>query len=320
MENKSHALAAGLFVLLLGAALVSVALWFSKDDGQKLVPYIITTTADVSGLKPEAPVRYRGVDVGKVHSIRLDPAARGMIAISIGVDPATPVTAQTYAQLGYLGVTGITFISLQDKSTGGELLSTSQDKPARIAMRPSLMDSGENLLASVGALVDQAGALLNEENRGRAARLLANAELAAARLGQLAERLEPAARQLPALVTDARGALGDARGALVAVKTAASDVGSAADSVGTTAQALDKKLDMLNAVAANVEEVGSTARVIQEETLPRLNALADGLNRQTRSLDRVIQTLGDQPQSLVFGSAPPLAGPGEPGYRAGGAQ
>lgn len=309
MENKSHAFAAGLFVLLLTAALTWVALWFSKDDRQKLVPYIITTTADVSGLKPEAPVRYRGVDVGKVHSIRLDPASRGSIAISIGVDPATPVTAQTYAQLGYLGVTGITFISLQDKSSGGELLATSADKPARIVMRPSLMDSGENLLASVGALVDQAGALLNEENRGRAARLLANAEQAAAKLGQLAERLEPAARQLPAMVTDARGAL-------VAVKAAAADVGSAADSVGTTAQALDKKLDVLNSVTANVEEVGNTARVIQEETVPRLNALADGLNRQTRSLDRVIQTLGDQPQSLVFGSAPPLAGPGEPGYQA----
>lgn len=318
MENKSHALAAGLFVLLLGAALASVALWFSKDDGQKLVPFIITTTADVSGLKPEAPVRYRGVDVGKVYSIRLDPASRGMIAISIGVDPATPVTAQTYAQLGYLGVTGITFISLQDKSTGAELLATSHDKQARIAMRPSLMDSGENLLGSVGELVDRAGQLLNDENRARVARLLSNAEQAAGKLVTLADRMEPAARELPALITDARSAMVDARGALVAVKTAAADVGSAAGSVGTTALALDRKLDSLNTVVANVEEVGTTARVIQEETVPRLNALADGLNRQTRSLDRVIQTLGDQPQSLVFGSAPPLAGPGEPGYRAGG--
>jgi phospholipid/cholesterol/gamma-HCH transport system substrate-binding protein len=62
------------------------------------------------------------------------------------------------------------------------------------------------------------------------------------------------------------------------------------------------------------------ARVLQDETVPRLNSLADGLSRQTRSLDRVIRTLGEHPQSLVFGTAPARAGPGEAGFRAGGEQ
>src|SRR5262245_43482319 len=118
MENKSHAIAAGLFVVLLGAALALVGVWFSKDEGQKLTPYIVTATSDISGLKAEAPVRYRGVDVGRVRSIKLDSNTRGVILIEIGVDPATPITQQTYAQLGYLGVTGITFVALQDKSSG----------------------------------------------------------------------------------------------------------------------------------------------------------------------------------------------------------
>ena len=95
MENRSHALAAGLFVLVLTAALAAIGLWFSKDDGHVLTPYVVTTTGDVSGLKPEAPVRYRGVDVGKVYAIRLDPARPGVIEIRIGVDAATPVTSTT---------------------------------------------------------------------------------------------------------------------------------------------------------------------------------------------------------------------------------
>ena len=33
MENKAHALATGLFVLLLGAALVVIVLWFRGDRG-----------------------------------------------------------------------------------------------------------------------------------------------------------------------------------------------------------------------------------------------------------------------------------------------
>jgi len=315
MENRSHALAAGLFVVVLGAALAAISFWFGKGDDKTLAPYIIMTTADVSGLKSEAPVRYRGVDVGRVQSIRLKPEGRGLIEIRIGLEPATPVTAATYAQLGYLGVTGITFISLQDKSTGGELVTTSADKPAMISMKPSLMDSGENLLGSVGELVDRASSLLNEENRGRAAKLLVNAEQATGRLSTLAERLEPTAKALPALVTDARGAL-------VAVKNAADrvdELGGTVKQLGGTLNALaikaETRLDTLTTMAANAEEVGAAARTIQDETVPRLNALADGLTRQSRSLERVIHTFSEQPQSLVFGNAPPRAGPGEPGYQ-----
>ena len=76
MENRAHALAAGLFTLVLGAALAAVALWFNKDD-IKLIPYVMATTSPVTGLKAEAPVRYRGVDVGKVEEISIDAANKG---------------------------------------------------------------------------------------------------------------------------------------------------------------------------------------------------------------------------------------------------
>lgn len=324
MENKSHALAAGLFVLVLSAALAAVSLWFSKDERHALTPYIITTTGDVSGLKSEAPVRYRGVEVGKVQSLRLDPANPGTIEIRIGVDPVTPVTTTTYAQLGYLGVTGITFISLQDKAAAGSgqagRLESTRDKPALIAMRPSLLDSGENLLGSVGELIERASALLNEENRNHARQLLVSAEQATTRVAKLADRLEPAAGQLPALVADARGMVAAVKVAAVRVDELGGTLNQLGGTMNQVALKLDSRLDTLTQMANSADEVGQTARVLQEETVPRLNALADGLSRQTRSLDRVIRTLGDQPQSLVFGNAPARAGPGENGFRAGGEQ
>ena len=56
MENRAHALAAGLFALLLGAALAAVALWFSKDD-LKLIPYAMTTLSDRRSNTVENPSR-----------------------------------------------------------------------------------------------------------------------------------------------------------------------------------------------------------------------------------------------------------------------
>ncbi|MCJ7838631.1 MAG: MlaD family protein, partial [Burkholderiales bacterium] len=113
MENRAHALAAGLFTLVLGAALAAVALWFSKDD-IKLIPYVMTTSSSVTGLKVEAPVRYRGVDVGKVDEIVIDAANSGRVQIRIGVREGTPITSSTYAQLGYQGITGLAYVLLGD--------------------------------------------------------------------------------------------------------------------------------------------------------------------------------------------------------------
>jgi phospholipid/cholesterol/gamma-HCH transport system substrate-binding protein len=50
------------------------------------------------------------------------------------------------------------------------------------------------------------------------------------------------------------------------------------------------------------------------ETLPRLNDLLADLARVSRSLDRLLADLSEQPASLVFGRPPAAPGPGEPGF------
>jgi phospholipid/cholesterol/gamma-HCH transport system substrate-binding protein len=48
-----------------------------------------------------------------------------------------------------------------------------------------------------------------------------------------------------------------------------------------------------------------------------MNVLIDDLSRETRTLGRVANTLGDNPQSIVFGMPPGKPGPGEPGFAGG---
>jgi len=74
MENKAHALAAGLFVVALTALLLLVGAWLTRDSGERH-PYEISTREAVTGLQEQAPVRYRGVDVGKVTRVGFDPRA-----------------------------------------------------------------------------------------------------------------------------------------------------------------------------------------------------------------------------------------------------
>ena len=106
MENKSHALMAGLFMIVLSIALALAILWFDRDTSERL-PYVLTTKASVSGLSRESAVRYRGLNVGKVVSIDFDAQVPGQILVSVSIEKGTPITRSTYATLDFQGVSFI---------------------------------------------------------------------------------------------------------------------------------------------------------------------------------------------------------------------
>src|SRR3954451_203949 len=106
MENKAHALVAGIFVVVVTVLLVVLAAWLSRDTGERDT-YEISTRETVTGLQSQAAVRYRGVEVGKVAAIGFDPKAQGNVLIRLEIDRQAPVTADTFATLSYQGVTGL---------------------------------------------------------------------------------------------------------------------------------------------------------------------------------------------------------------------
>lgn len=309
MENRAHALAAGLFTLVLGAALAAVAMWFSKEDLQ-LVPYLMTTSSSVTGLKVEAPVRYRGVDVGKVDDISIDTANSGRVRIRIGVREGTPITKSTYAQLGYQGITGLAYVLLGDDGKSKEALQSGPDQIAVIRMKPSLMDDGESLFGSIVEITEKVNTLLAEENQGRVRRTLAGLEDLTQRANAAAKKLEPSLEAMPGLIAEAKSMAADARASL---KKTDALIGS----VNGLALKLDQSMETIIPALASIEEVGITARAVNEETMPRMNALIDDLTAETRTLGRVVNKLGDNPQSIVFGTPPGRPGPGEPGFTGG---
>ena len=311
MENRAYALAAGLFVLVLGVALVAGVLWLNRDERVGGVPYVVTTTRPVSGLKVEAPVRFRGVDVGKVETIRFDPTEPGRVVIGITVEPGTPVTRSTFAQLGFQGVTGLSFIALDDDGAKREPLATTAELPARIPMRPSLFDTGEGVVTAFGEVAERINKLLADDNQKVLVSTLARLDAASAKATRSSPRaLEPGAAAIPPLLADTRAAVNDARGA---VKRA----GEMVAAMTTLAAKLEERSPALGQVGDNAADVGAAARALNDETLPRLNALADELRREARVLDRVLTGLADQPQSLVFGPPPRRPGPGEAGFDGG---
>src|SRR5512139_2342349 len=140
MESRAYALITGLFVLGIAGCIVVWAQWLAKTPIER-TPYRVVATGAVSGLNPEAQVRYRGMGVGRVGSIALDPKNPRRILVNIEVDSAIPVTKGTYAQLGMEGITGIAYVHLQDDYKDMQPKEKGPDGVVELPLRPSFVDT-----------------------------------------------------------------------------------------------------------------------------------------------------------------------------------
>lgn len=307
MENRAYALAAGLFTLLLGAGVVVTALWFSGSTS-KTVDYVLESTYPVNGLNVQAPVRLRGIEVGKVENIGFDPGNPRLILIKIAVKSGTPLTRGTVAKLGSQGVTGLAYVMLEDDGSNPEALPPSGAKSARIPMQQAFLDelsgSGKELVAEFGRVARQLNVLLSDKNQAQIIGTLTHIESAAVKLSALMDDIRPGVRTLPALMADARQTLHRSDQLI--------------SNLDALTSQLAQRVDVLDRVAKSAGQFGTATQTVADgvtaESLPRINALIEDLAQNSRNLNRVLNELNAQPEYLLFGRPPATPGPGEPGF------
>lgn len=315
MENKAHAMAAGIFVLVVTILLVGLAAWLTRDTGVR-DSYEISTRETVTGLQPQAAVRYRGVDVGKVEDIGFDPKVQGNVLLRLEIDREAPVSRDTFATLGFQGVTGLAFIQLDDTGKAAPRLAPQDGHPPRIPLKPGLLSKlaskGEVILDEVEQLTGRMNKLLGDENQKRFSSALTSLDAAAADAGRLAQRLDNtvAKRVDPALV--------EASATLKSVKKSADEVEKTATEFQQTARRLNEKDGPMDRLAEGTQALSHAADSFNAATLPRINRVTEETSRAARQLSRTVGSIGENPQSLIFGSGPVAPGPGEPGFAAPG--
>jgi len=312
MENKAHAIAAGLFLLLLGLALAATVAWFQGDRTER-VHYTVVARSGVPGLNLKAPVKLRGVEVGYVESIGFDPTDARQILVVIAVDKAAPVSASTYAQLGLQGVTGLSFVGLDEPDAKAPLRPATPG--ARIALRPTLLDrlaeSGPLVLAGFAETAERLNALLSDSNRAQLTESLAQFNRTAADVSRLTVALQPGARELPGLLKDADATAQRASAALREIETLAAEGRQLTQEL----KARTALLDRLDGAAAQVQATSRNLELaLVGDTPPRTRPVLADVSAASRSVERAANDLGDQPQSILFGRSARPPGPGEPGF------
>nr|MDP2190884.1 MlaD family protein [Rhodoferax sp.] len=300
----------GAFVLVLGAVLIAGVLWLASGGAwqQKYDLYLAIEDESVAGLNLNAPVKYNGVDVGKVREIALDPGNPERVNLLFAIEQGTPIKEDTVAVLKIQGLTGIAYVELNGGTQGSPpLRATAGNKYPVIRTKPSLSARLENVLTSVLAKLDSTSsninAILSDENRAAFKSALADIAI-------LARTIAARKDTIDAGITHAASTLKNSA-------QATAQMGPVIDRIGRSADAVEK---MGNEVARTstsagktVDTVGADVKRFSTETLPELERLLGELSVLSTSLRRLSEQTERDPRGLLFGRKPVAPGPGEPG-------
>jgi phospholipid/cholesterol/gamma-HCH transport system substrate-binding protein len=322
MENKAHALAAGIFVAVLTALVLVLAAWLTRDTGIRDI-YAISTREAVTGLQEQAAVRFRGVDVGKVTSVGFDPTSPGSVLVKLAVDREAPITRDTFAVLSFQGVTGLAFVQLSDEGRPSPRLEPNDAEPPRIPLRPGILAKlearGDVILEQVEQVTVRINKMLGDENQARVASALDNVSKTAASTSLLVQRLDQTvAQRIDPLLTQAGTTLTNVQRNLDDVGRAAAEVNGTAAEFRRAAVAINAPDGPIQRLSQGSDAFSQAADVFSRSTLPRVNRTLDEASRTVRSLARAVDELTDNPQALLYGDGAARPGPGEPGFSAPG--
>jgi len=180
MNNKVNYRLIGLSVLFGFFMIFGFTYWLlkpsSKDEMQK---YLIYFNESVSGLNLNAPVKYRGISVGKVVDLRINPSNIEQVQATVEILKTTPIKETTVAKLTAQGITGLTYINLSLGDNSAPLLKAKKGEHYPIIKSvPSLFKNVEKSLGELSSqlsdVLEKANTFLDESNRNDTHRVLAH--------------------------------------------------------------------------------------------------------------------------------------------------
>ena len=306
MEREANYLAVGAFILLVVAMAVGFVLWYTDaNDSRDYDLYEIYFTGSVSGLDRGSPVRYLGVDVGRVRRLSIDRRDASRIVAIAEIDREAPISSATRASLGLQGVTGLLFINLKEVPNvnktvplaAGErypvIESIASDFDVFLSSLPELMGRANELLASVGRV-------FSEENLQALAETVKSLRVATAGLPQTSQNITK-------LVDELRGTVKEIDAAAVALRGISEE---ARPEVKLALQRLTETANNLAQASARMDRFTQKSEAqlgdFSEQGLFELERLVRETRSAAREFRDLSRSLRENPSQILY--EPPPSG------------
>ena len=308
METKVNYAKVGAFVLTLGLVFIAAILWLSVGFGKQkqYLSYAAIVNESVAGLNLGAPVKYLGVDVGKVRDIRLDPANPQQVLLHFSIEQGTPIKVDTEAVLKTQGLTGIAYVELSGGSPSAAVLQVIDDNPYPvIRTKASLGTRLENVLTSVLQNIDRTAAninaVLSDSNREALSKILRDASVVVGTFEKQKDVMSKGIFNAARTTENTAQASAQLDAMLRQISSSARAVEKMANEAGLASVSAKKTVD----------DMGNGVKQLTDDTLPEVNRLLLELEALSVSMKRLAEQTEKNPSSLIRGRQAVPYGPGE---------
>ena len=300
MDRDTNYVVVGAFVLLVIGMAMSFVYWYSgHKDKRTYHRYEIYYDGTVSGLTAGSPVRYLGVDVGKVARIMLDPTERKRVEVLADIDSNAPIDSRTMALLSLQGVTGLLFIDLEEDTKAGAAGPLPQGHRYPV-IRSAPSDLGvllrrlPELASHAIELIDHMDQVFSTENVSAFHSILANAKVASEHSPELIREIEKLVADVRRAADEVDSAAADFRSV---TNNAAPNLEATLANVRRITDSLASTSDRLNDFVSQNEP--GIAR-FTNQSLPEIQQLLRESRDAARDFRELARSLKENPSQVLY--------------------
>ncbi len=293
MESKVNYRLVGLFTIAFLAFFAIAVVWLGKFGGKSEYDlYRVLMTESVSGLNPEASVKYRGVVVGSVKEIKINAENTELIELILRVKKGTPIKITSTASLKPQGITGLNFVDITPGDNSAKLLmGNSEEGVPTIKYAPSIFSKFDD---SFSMLVDSFQRILNKTDKTLSDKNIENFSQTLQNLNDSSAKLSARLDEIGEITKNSKDLPQNLSTALVKVSTAADSVNAAALKLDRALK--DKDFDLKKEMASLTKEA---------------NKLLGDMRELSRESNTLVKELQKNPSAVIFNSSTVPSGPGE---------
>ena len=304
MEPKVSYVLVGTFVALFGAVLIVIVLWLVRGGPLRTYgSYYAYFGESVSGLNEDSIVRYKGINVGRVRNMRLDPENPERVRLVLDIAEGTPIKEDTVASVATQGLTGLAFVELGGGTRDSPPLTPPPGQPYPvIKIKPSLPldQAASTLMTSLNEIASSLKDLTDKESRASIRQTMVN-------LAELTAALKQREKELDKLFSSTDRTLENTREATEKLPLLVSRVTETAAALENMAQQIARTGKSVDSLLAESQQ---DVRRFTNQTLSEAGLLIAEIRQLTERLQRLAQQVEQNPRSLLFGRRP-APGPGE---------
>ncbi len=304
MDTKIDFFKIGLFVITLFFLLLGFIFWLGKYgiSQEKEDSYTIYFKESVSGLNVDSPVKFKGVEVGRIDDIKINPKNSEEIQITIKIKKDTPIKQDNFATLGRLGLTGLKYLELKGGNKQSELLKKNSEGlkviTAKTSVLTSLENSSEDITKELKESLIQIKKLFNDNNLKEFSQILIHTKNSLKNSEEFTNYLVKKEQHLNSMINN-----------IIHLTTvSSSSFETMQDSALSVKDSANKVKELSNAILLEFKKGTYDLKDISAKSF---NKVLDEVENTLINTQTLIENLNDSPSDLLFKEKIEKLGPGE---------